>query len=173
MTYSIVLLFMVIGTITAFLPYSFLIYNTPPPSLGQYVFAQGDSALGESSDTSESGDGAKPTGGGEGGTEGPVDESLSGENGDIGTDDDTEPTGDDSEQPSALSGDQLNGDPPSTEAYVCNGDTGICSCDSWSDCQTMQKDGVCESGGNPLWGLNIPEDKVPDDAKSGSCKWGK
>lgn len=80
---------------------------------------------------------------------------VSGDNSDLGPIDDKEPTND-SEEPSALTGDQLNGEPPSTEAYVCNGDTGICSCDSWGDCQKMQKDGVCESGGNPFWGLNIP-----------------
>lgn len=161
MNYSIVVLVVIIGNLTSFLPNPFLIYNTPPWSLGHRVYAQGDSALEDSSDAPESANGAEPTGGG--GTEGPADELVSGENGDL------EPT-DDSEEPLALAGDQLNGEPPSTEAYACNGDTGICSCDSWGDCQKMQKDGVCESGGNPLWDLNIPP--PPDDA-GGSCKWKK
>ena len=65
------------------------------------------------------------------------------------------------------------GGPPSTEAYVCNGDTNTCSCKSWRDCQKMSKDGVCLSGGHPLWGLNLDEKTVPDDAKSGSCPWKK
>jgi hypothetical protein len=123
----------------------------------QPAFGQGDIG-----NTVEPSDGAGPSDGGGGATE-PTD--------DVELTDGTEPTGGGSEEPSDV--EPLNGKPPSTEAYVCNGDTNTCSCRSWRDCQKMYKDGVCVGGGNPLWGLNLDEKTVPEDAKSGSCSWNK
>lgn len=146
MTYSIVLLVMIIGTVTAFLPYSFLIYNTPPWSLGQHVFAQGDGALEDSSGDSEtrngaeessedSGltDGTEPTGGG-GGIEGPVEEVPSGDNGDV----------------------------IQFDEFTCYSDSNppSCQCFGVGDCVKMVLSGQCKDG---TW------KETGDD--SGDCDW--
>jgi len=71
---------MIVGTVTAFLPYSFFINDAPLLSLTQQAVAQGDSALEDSSGGADSGNGAEPPGGG---TEGPTDKVISGENGNV------------------------------------------------------------------------------------------
>ena len=148
---------MSICILTAFLPYSFLVYNAPLLLLGQHVFAQGDSAPEDSSGGSETGNGAEPTGGGGGGiTEGPSDDS--------GLTDGTEPTGGGggTEGPVDEVPNGDNGDVTQFDEFYCNSLTNppSCHCSGADDCVKMVLSGQCK---DDTW-------KDLDD-NFGRCDW--
>ena len=154
MIYSIVLLIMIVGTVTAFLPYSFLINNTPLLSLTQEAFAQGDSALEDSSGGAVSGNGAEPTGGGS--TEGPTDDTE--------PTDGTEPTGGGSTEgpvDEAITGE--NGNVTQFDEYTCYSDSKppSCQCIGVGDCVKMVLSGQCK---DVTW-------KETGGGDSGECEW--
>jgi hypothetical protein len=144
MIYSVVLVIIILGTATAFLPYPFSIYITSSLLQGQDASAQGDNALEDTSD------GAEPTG--EGGTE--------------GTSDDAEDTGGGS-QDQIGPADEAPGEDDGIgngengyDAYYCENaaETGSkCFCHDLSDCVQMALSGQCKKG---TW-----------DEKTMSCEW--
>jgi hypothetical protein len=138
---SVVLLIMIVSTVTAFLPYSFLTNDAALLSLTQQAVAQGDSALEKSSDDAQSADnGAEPTGGA-GGPEGPSDGTEL-------TDGGTEGPSDGGEEESALIPDDTRQDFDEFECQAPPGDpgSGTCSCSGIGDCVNMVLAGQCKEG---------------------------